>query len=77
MKLEFLRLNAVNRPSRISEGVIEIRILYNLATVKLDSMTLEPYPSAVLPCNTLTGIRRWPPHYPSIHPLSMVGCRPT
>jgi hypothetical protein len=36
-----------------------------------------PYPSAGLPCDTTTGISGWPPHYPIVHSLGMVGCHPT
>jgi hypothetical protein len=45
-----------------------------------DYQRVEPgsaYPSAGLPRDISTGIRGWPPHYPSVHPLSTVGCRPT
>jgi hypothetical protein len=51
-----------------------------VATVHDDYQRVEsgpPYPSEGLPCDTSTGIHGCPPHYPSIHLLSMVGCRPT
>jgi hypothetical protein len=51
-----------------------------VATVHDDYQRVKPgppYPSACLPRDTSTGIRGWPPHYPNVHPLSMVGCRPT
>jgi hypothetical protein len=36
-----------------------------------------PYPSVGLPRETSTGIRGCPPHYPSVHSLSTVGCHTT
>jgi hypothetical protein len=36
-----------------------------------------PHPSVGLPRDTSTGIRGWPPHYPSLYLLGMVGCRST
>jgi hypothetical protein len=36
-----------------------------------------PYSRAGPPHDTSTSIRGWPPHYTIVHPLSMVGCRPT
>jgi hypothetical protein len=32
-----------------------------------------PHSSARLPCDTATGIRGWPMHYPDVHPLGMGG----
>jgi hypothetical protein len=36
-----------------------------------------PHPNACLPRNISMGIYGWPTHYPSVHPLSKVGYRPT
>jgi hypothetical protein len=51
-----------------------------VATVHDDYQRVElgpPYPSADLPHDTTAGIHGWPPHYPSVHSLSTVGCHPT
>jgi hypothetical protein len=51
-----------------------------VATVHDDYQRVETGPldpSAGLPRDTLMGIRGWLPHYPSVHPLSTMECRPT
>jgi hypothetical protein len=51
-----------------------------VATMHGDYQRVEsvlPYPSAGLPRDTVMGIRGWPPQYPIVHSLRMVGCHPT
>jgi hypothetical protein len=51
-----------------------------VATVHDNYQRVEPgplYPSVGIPCDTSMGICGWPPHYLTIHPLSIVGCHPT
>jgi hypothetical protein len=36
-----------------------------------------PHPSARLPRDTVIGIRGCPVHYPSVHPVGVVGYHPT
>jgi hypothetical protein len=43
MKVELLRLDSVIKPSPISKGVAEIRIIYTLQGIKPDNMTLESH----------------------------------
>jgi hypothetical protein len=41
MKVELLRLDSAIKPSPISEGIVEIQIIYTLQGIKHDNMTLE------------------------------------
>jgi hypothetical protein len=43
MKVELLRLDTTIKPSPISDGVVEIRIIYTLQGIKPDNTTLESH----------------------------------
>jgi hypothetical protein len=74
--------------SPMTEGVAEIRINIHMWAMKAPWVAMvhddyqrikldPPYPSVGLPRDTAMSIRECPPHYPIVHPLNMVGCRPT